>query len=401
MNLLQINVTANWGSHGKIAEAIGQLAMDEGWQSLIAYGRGNPASQSQLLRIGNNMDMRIHGVATRLFDLHGRMSHHVTNKFIKNVSEYNPDIIHLHNIHGYYLNYSLLFDWLKSIDKPVIWTLHDCWPWTGHCAYYTYSECDKWKTGCGNCEGLSNYPASFKDGSKSNYELKKKSFNGLSNLTLVPVSNWLNHDIQNSFLKNYNSQVIHNGIDVNLFRPVSAESSVKRQYGLQDKSILLGVASVWEQRKGLEEFIKLRHLLPYDYHIILVGLTERQIKELPSGMTGINRTNNIEELVALYSAADIFLNPTLEDNFPTTNLEALACGTPVITYNTGGSPEAVDADTGIVVDYKDINGFAECIRKVKEGSLFSKELCRNRAVAFFDKDKAFKKYIDLYKTVLN
>lgn len=399
--LLQINVTANWGSHGKIADSIGQLAIQKGWESIIAYGRMHNKSQSQLLKIGDNKDVKIHGIATRLFDYHGLMSQDSTKDFIVQASKFNPDIIHLHNIHGYYLNYQLLFEWIKSREIPVVWTLHDCWPYTGHCAYYTFENCVKWQTSCEDCPGLGNYPKSFWDGSIRNFIRKRQSFLGVKNLTLVPVSDWLRRDLGKSFLKNYPSITIHNGIDINLFKPSLNIDTIKSKFNIYEGKILLGVASVWEKRKGLEEFLKLRDLLPQNYNIILIGLTNDQIKSLPNGIIGINRTDNIQDLVDLYSAADLFLNPTLEDNFPTTNLEALACGTPVITYNTGGSPEAIDEKTGIVIDYGDINKFASSIIDTIEVNPLSSIDCRERAINLFDKDKTYQSYLRLYEKLLN
>lgn len=399
--LLQINVSANWGSHGKIAEAIGKLAINNNWESLIAYGRQSSDSLSKLLRIGNDWDVIMHGFATRVFDVNGLMSKHATLKFLKQVSEFKPDVIHLHNIHGYYLNYPILFDWLKTINVPVIWTLHDCWPWTGHCAYYTYSGCSKWQKRCYGCNNLECYPKSYWDGSKRNYELKKKSFLGLRSLTLIPVSYWLESNIKKSFLRNYPIEVIHNGIDVDIFKPMEDCGKVKDKYKIGNKKLLVGVANIWEKRKGLDEFIRLRRLLPEYYHIFLVGLTSSQINKLPSGITGILRTNDAKELAEIYSAADLYLNLTLEDNFPTTNLEALACGTPIVTYNTGGSPEAVDEKTGMIIDYRDIYGFAKGVIYSIENNMFKSNECRERAVRLFDKDKTFLSYFNLYNKVLS
>lgn len=397
--ILQINVTANWGSHGKIAEAIGNLAIKHGWDSAIAFARDYNPSNSDLIKIGSILDIKKHGIVTRFLDYHGLASQKPTNDFIRLASDYNPDIIHLHNIHGYYLNYPLLFKWLKEINKPVVWTLHDCWPWTGHCAYYTYHQCDKWKTECHNCTGLDSYPKSFYDGSRRNFNLKKEAYLGIDNLVLVPVSNWLANDIKESFLKDYPIQVIHNGINLDVFKP-TLDNTIVPKLGLNDRKIILGVASVWEKRKGLEEFKKLRSLLSDKYAIVLVGLSEKQIKELPQGIIGITRTNNQQELVQLYSAADVFVNPTLEDNFPTTNLEALACGTPVITYDTGGSPEAIDLNTGIIVPYRNIAQLKVSIEKACTETAFTSENCRNRAEQYFNQDKAFAKYLSLYKSLL-
>lgn len=370
MILLQINVTANWGSTGKIAEDIGKLAIKNGWESWIAYGRGNPNSESNLIRIGNDFDMRLHGIGTRLFDNHGLMSKSVTKDFIKKIKGLKPDIIHLHNIHGYFINYKILFDYLKEWGGPVVWTLHDCWPFTGHCAYYDYVGCSKWQNECMNCPQLRSFPSSlWKDRSYNNFQDKKRAFCGHPNITFVPVSEWLRNELSKSFLKDYPAVTIHNGIDIDIFHPIEDMSQNS------DKKLILGVASVWDKRKGLEEFVKLRDKLPEDYEILLIGLSKDQISALPKGITGIRRTENIEELVRYYNKADVFVNPTLEDNFPTTNLEALACGTPVITYNTGGSPEAVDKNTGFIIPYQNADMLAEGIVDICENRPFDASDC--------------------------
>lgn len=393
--LLQINVTANWGSTGKIAEDIGKLAIDAGWDSWIAYGRGNPTSQSNLIRIGNDWDMRIHGLQSRLFDNHGLASKKVTEDFIHRIKEIKPDVIHLHNIHGYYLNYQILFRYLKEYDVPIIWTLHDCWPFTGHCAYYDFAKCSRWQTECHDCPQLKSYPASvWRDRSSKNFLTKKDSFLGCRNLTFVPVSDWLNRELKKSFLSDYPAVTIHNGIDLSVFTP--SETTIKDS----TQKVVLGVASVWDKRKGLEEFVRLRKLLPENYHITLVGLSNDQISTLPDGITGIRRTENVRQLADLYSMADVFVNPTLEDNFPTTNLEALACGTPVITYRTGGSPEAIDDATGFIVDYQDVETLARQIVTVCETNAISANVCRKRAENFYNKKIVFQQYITLYNNCL-
>lgn len=392
--VLQINVTANWGSTGKIAEDIGRLAIAYGWESWIAYGRGNPTSQSKLIRIGDDWDMRWHGIQSRFFDNHGLASKKATKDFIKKIIEISPDLIHLHNIHGYYLNYPLLFDFLKDWGGPVVWTLHDCWAFTGHCAYYDYAKCNRWQTGCHDCPQVRSYPTSLCfDRCSQNYIDKQKAFLNCPNLTLIPVSNWLKEELSKSFLKSYRAITIHNGIDINIFRPLN-------QKEITNKKVVLGVASVWDKRKGLDEFIKLRKILPKEYIIILVGLSKEQISSLPEGITGIRRTENVEQLVGLYNSADVFVNPTLEDNFPTTNLEALACGTPVITYDTGGSPESIDDKTGFVVAKGDINGLYNAITNIM-GHKDYIEPCRDKAINYFNNNKCFAKYIALYNTLFS
>ena len=393
--LLQINVTANWGSTGKIAEDIGRLAISRGWNSVIAYGRGNPTSDSQLIRIGNDVDMRLPGLYTRVFDNHGLASKSVTKKFIDQIKKLKPDLIHLHNIHGYYINYPELFSYLKEWGGPVVWTLHDCWIYTGHCAHYRFSGCNKWKTECHNCRELHSYPASFVfDRSLQNHRDKKKAFLNMPNLTLVPVSEWLREEISESFMKDYRSVTIHNGINLNTFRLLKNTNKSSSKY------IILGVASVWTERKGLDEFVKLRHILPEKFHIKLVGLNEAQIKKLPEGIEGITRTENVEQLVELYNQADVFVNPTFEDNFPTTNIEALACGTPVVTYDTGGSPEAIDSKTGVKVAYGDIEYLSKKIIYACTKHPFSSSDCRARAEQLYNKDNVFPKYLDLYESLI-
>lgn len=399
--LLQINVTANSGSHGKIAEDIGRLALERGWRSVIAYGqRANP-SQSELLRIGNSLNLYEHAFETRLLDNHGLASRKATRQFLKKVDDIRPDIVHLQNIHGYYLNYKLLFQYLKDKGIPVIWTLHDCWPFTGHCAYFDYAECDKWMTEChAPCPCKGNYPGSFFiDKSAINYRKKKDIFTQMENLTLVPVSDWLGGLVKQSFLRNYRMKVIHNGIDIQLFKPAK-DKGFREKYKIGNKKVVLGVANIWEERKGMRDFLKLRESLPDDYIFVLVGAPgDKKEVEYP-GVIRIGRTQNQQELVQLYSLADIFLNLTFEDNYPTTNLEAMACGTPVLTYNTGGSPEAVSPETGWVVEKGNIEKVAAIIKDYLSKNEVEKvnmgKACRERAIQEFDKNKRFNDYFELY-----
>lgn len=390
--LLQINVTANQGSTGKIAEQIGLLAQSAGWESWMAYGRINNGSSLQSLRIGNDIDIKWHGLETRISDNHGLASRHATRQFIARIKKIDPDIIHLHNIHGYYLNYPLLFEFLKEWGGPVVWTLHDCWPMTGHCAYFMMSGCEKWKTGCHDCPSLDAYPAScFIDGSARNFRIKKAYFSSIAGqLTLVPVSDYVAGYLPESFLRDADVRVIHNGIDLDKFRPQDEPK----------EKIVLGVANVWEPRKGLDDFYKLRASLPNEYGIILVGLSEKQISALPEGILGISRTANQHELARIYSKATALVNPTYEDNYPTVNLEAIACGTPVITYRTGGSPESLTPETGVVLEQGDIAGIVSSI-KALDGKPSIVSNCRAHAEANFDQKNCFRSYLDLYNRLLS
>ncbi|MGC9151640.1 MAG: glycosyltransferase [Microbacter sp.] len=400
--LFQINTVGNSGSHGQIAEAIGNLAMEHGWISYIAYARRPRASKSKLIKIGTKWDIGMHVFQTRLFDRHGFASRRATKILIKRIKAIQPDIIHLHNIHGYYLNIELLFEYLSFANIPVIWTLHDCWPITGHCSHFDFIGCDKWKTGCFECPQKNRYPKSILfDRSRKNYQQKKEFFTSIPNLTIVPVSKWLGNVVKQSFLRKKAVRVIYNGIDTTLFVPLDV-NKMKSKLRLEGKFIILGVASVWDDRKGLNDFVRLSQLLDSQYQIVLVGLTQQQIKKLPHTIIGISKIESTNQLVKYYSGANVFLNPTLEDTFPTTNLESLACGTPVITYKAGGSPEAIDSTTGIIVEKGDIHGIVNAIKMIhSKGKSFYSSACRERAVQFFSKEDRFEEYIDLYNELLH
>ncbi|AYD47982.1 glycosyltransferase [Arachidicoccus soli] len=399
--LLQINTVVNTGSTGRIAEDIGNMAMENGWKSYIAYGRYGNSSNSNVIKIGSKLDNYIHVLFTRLFDKHGFASKRATRKFIRQIEKIKPDIIHLHNIHGYYLNIKILFDYLASVSIPIVWTLHDCWAYTGHCTHYTYSNCQKWRTHCNSCPEIHSYPKSLRDNSYKNFDLKRILFNSISNLTLVSVSKWLEKDVKQSFLMKNHICQIYNGVDLQQFKPVPSKHILSK-LGIENKFVILGVASTWSNRKGLCDFMDLSKLLQPDEVILLVGLSNSQMKNLPIGIIGISRTENIEELVELYNAAAVFVNPTWEDNFPTTNLEALACGTPVITYATGGSIEAIDKDTGWIVEPGDIKGIYDIIFRLKEKHWDKYTYdCRERALKYFNKHDRFAEYFNMYSSLLN
>ena len=404
MKLLQINSVVNIGSTGRIAEQIGQAAMAAGWESYVAYGREAGLSQSHLIKIGSPFDVMWHGIATRLFDRHGLASKRATRRFISQIKEIQPDIIHLHNIHGYYLNYEVLFEYLSKADMPVVWTLHDCWAMTGHCSYFEFIGCNKWKMGCSNCPNLKSYPISLLcDNSMSNYKLKKRLFNSVKNITIVPVSKWIAQIAKESYLHNNEIHTISNGIDLSQFDIQDSDNVLllKKHLGIKNELVLLGVASIWDKRKGLSDFVKLSEIIPDEWKLVLVGLDDKQIKQLPPKIIGIKRTQSVRQLAELYSMATAFVNLTYEDTYPTTNLESIACGTPVITYRTGGSPESLTEQTGYVVNKGDIN---EVVKRVQciidNGPDHYKNICRDYALQHFNKEDKFKEYIELYKKVL-
>lgn len=402
MRVLQISPTLNTSAIGRIAEEIGQYLQSKRHQSVVAYSHlGVNGTQSKAIKIGNKPDFYAHAVLTRTMDRHAYGSGHSTRKLIKTIKLLDPDVIHLHNVHGYYLHMRILFDYLKQANKPVVYTLHDCWSFTGHCSYFDFVGCDKWKTGCFECPSKRAYPASWLiDRSKQNYAEKKVIFNGIENLTLVTPSVWLAGLVRQSFLSSYPVKVINNGVNTVVFKPTSS-ADVRKKYGFGDKKLILGVAYIWSPRKGLNDFIALSKLLGEEFQIFLVGLDPKQQDNLPNNIRGIARTENIEELGALYSAADVFVNPTWQDNFPTTNLEALACGTPVITYNTGGSPEAVDEHTGRIVKKGDIDGLIKAINAILvQPKEQLSEACRQRALKLYKKEDANESYLKLYEEML-
>ncbi len=400
--LLQINSGANLGSTGRIAEQIGVLAINAGWKSYIAYGRSANKSQSNIVKIGNKLSVYTHGLESLLLDNHGLSSTMATKRLICQIKDIKPDIIHMHNIHGYYLNYSILFEFLSNNHIPVVWTLHDCWSYTGHCSHYSDIDCQEWQTQCSHCPKFHNYPKSlFLDRSKRNYEIKKKCFTSISNLTLVPVSHWLENEVKKSILSDCQVCCILNGVDVEQFRPHEDIDGLRSAYGLKNKKVLLGVATAWGPRKGWSDYIRLSKSLPDEYKVVMVGVTEDQAKGLPSSILAIQRTESIEKLAELYSLADVVLNLSDEESFGLTTAEGFACGTPSVVYNCTASPELITSETGYVVEKGDIDGLIKAIRKiVSHGKSNYVDSCRERAIELYDKNKNYRKYIDLYNNLL-
>lgn len=395
MKVLQINTTINTGSTGRITEGIGQNLLVNGHKSYVAYGRGDRPSKSKKIKIGNTIDVYTHVLKTVLTDRHGFGSVKATNILIKEIDSIKPDVIGLHNLHGYYIHIGLLFEYLSKKKTPVIWTFHDSWPYTGHCTFYESVDCIKWQTECNYCPKTGVYPRSIAlDQSSRNFKDKKSLYENYSNLSIVTPSYWLKQEVKKSFFKNHPTYVIPNGIDVSVFKPIYHQGEPREK-------VVLGVASTWDKRKGLEDFIELSTLISEDFQIVLIGLSLKQKNSLPSNMIGIKRTENIEELVTWYNKALIFINPTWQDNFPTTNLEALACGTPVITYNTGGSPEAIDSKTGYVVEKGDLGGVVDAIKEIdNNGKKHYSPHCRDRAIRFYNKEDRYNDYVKLYEKIL-
>lgn len=377
-----------YGSTGRICTGLYDLAEENGYECCIAYGRDYAPAGYNTIKIGNKIDLYAHVLKTRLFDKHGFGSKAATKKFLKQIETYKPDIIHLHNIHGYYINIEYLFTYLKKNPQiKVVWTLHDCWAFTGHCANFIHSKCMQWKNNCKNCRFLLSYPCNIGfANSEKNFTDKKRLFTACPNITVVVPSFWLKGLVESSFLKEYKSIVMHNGIDASIFKKVNVDANNKA-------TIILGVANVWNEKKGFEVFLQLAQKLDkQDYQIILVGLSKKQIKNLPTNIKGIERTNNVEELVELYNSADVFFNPTLEDNYPTVNLEAQACGLPVVTFDSGGSKETIYDKNCYVVN--NLDEFLELLNSVD----FKNINCQLKKEKY-DKTSLFNQYIKLYEEI--
>lgn len=394
MVLYQINVEANYGSTGKIAEALGQMVQKKGGKAFLAHGRKYRDSALETYKVGNLWSYALHFLISRLFDGQGRGSYRATKNLVKHLKETKPDIIHLHNIHGYFINYKVLFEYLASYSGAIVWTLHDCWAFTGHCTHFEPHSCEKWKTACTKCPALKEYPKShLLDNSRKNFQNKKEIFNQVNQLEMVPVSNWLGKHLAGSFLSKKNCSVIKNGINLNLFKPRNTNNDYP------DKKIILGVASVWDKNKGLYDFIKMQPLLNTDELIILVGLSEKQIKALPEGIIGIRRTSNMNELIALYSRAECYMNLTHADSYPTTIMEAMACGTPVITYATGGCSEMVEkSDISTTVKKEDYKSALKKFRHILNTSSADDRAnkSRNHALLYFNDQQQIAAYKRLY-----
>lgn len=393
-----INVTCGFGSTGRIVTGIYDELRSRGYECRIAYGRGNAPSDCSSYRIGNELGVNIHGILSRITDRQGLYSSSATRKLISDIKAFEPSIVHLHNIHGYYLNYEMLFRFLKDYGAKVIWTLHDCWSFTGHCTHFEYIGCNKWQESCSNCEQLREYPKSLvMDSSASNYKKKKALFTDMPNMTLVTPSEWLKGKVEQSYMGKYPVKVVPTGINLDTFRPY--DSDIRSQYGIGDRFLVLGAANPWRDRKGLGEFIKLSQVLSDRYKIVLIGLKPQQMKLLPPEIIGLSRTDSVKEMAMWYSTADAYVNLTLEDTFPTTNIEALACGTPVVTYKAGGSPESViDGECGFTVARSSISGVAAALDMIRTGSNMS-EACRRRAQEYASEIRFAQYYEDVYQTL--
>lgn len=403
MKILQINTVIGYGSTGKITTDLYDFLEEKGHDCLIAFGIGEPPLGYKTFKISTSFDFFYHRVYSRLTDRHAFASKRTTKKFIQEIKRYKPDVIHLHNVHGFYLNIELLFDYLSESNIPVVWLLHDQWAVSGHSANFDLNSDGTLPTKLTSRSELKNYPTTIGLSQfKRNLKDKQRIFTKISNLFITTPSEWLANMIKKSFLNKYPIQTIHNGTDTEVFKIVDTNvDNLRGKWHAEDKVVVLGVASVWDKRKGLEDFAQLAKRLPTDkYQIVLVGIDSKTKNQLPSEIFSIERTNSVSELVDIYNASDLFVNLTYFDNFPTVNIEALACGTPVITYDTGGSGESVNEYTGRVVQRGNLSEVITEIEKWDKKSEKIKTKCRDRALNLFSKNIAYAEYLELYSKLV-
>ena len=400
MKIVEIN-GVNIGSTGKIMFGIAEELRNHGhdvWTFSPYYYQRKKTNLFPKIKghtyFGYCAENMLHLRLSQLTGFHGCFSYFGTRQLVNYIGKIQPDVIHLHNLHNWTFNLPLLFSYLKKSDVKIIWTLHDCWSMTGQCPHFEIEQCNKWKTGCYACPKIHEYPKAFVDRTKVMWKLKKRWFSNIKDLTIVTPSEWLSNLVKKSYLKNYPVKVINNGIDLSIFNEKSNSLNFWNIKAGHYKYIVLGVAFDWSKKKGLDVFLELSKRLPKEYKIVLVGTNENIDKSLPANIISIHRTNNQKELAEIYSESDVFVNPTREDTYPTVNIEALACGTPVVTFKTGGSPEIIDDSCGIVVEKEDIIGLIKAIKNICENKIISRKSCIEKSKNNGSKER-FLEYVKL------
>lgn len=395
MKIVQINATCGVGSTGKICVGISEVLTSQNIENYILYS-AESNGYALGIQCADEKYIKIQALQSKLLGNYGFNSQRATHKIISELRKIKPNVVHLHNIHGHDCNLKILFTYFKREKIKLVWTFHDCWAFTGYCPYFDMAKCSKWKTHCSKCAKMRNHSWLF-DRSSWLFEKKKQLFEDLD-LTIVTPSEWLAGLVKESFLKDYKVKVINNGIDLNVFKPV--ESDFRQKHGLVNKKIILGVSFGWDNRKGVDVFVDLSKRLPDDYKIVLVGTNDKTDRQLTDHILSVHRTQNQQELAEIYSAADLFVIPTREENYPTVNMEALVCGTPVLTFRTGGSPEILDETCGSIVNCDDIDSLEKEIIRICNDKPYSKEACVKKAI-HFDKNLKFKEYAELYAQLQN
>ena len=386
MKIVQINAVCGMGSTGGITIQISKMLNEHNIENYIFYTYGT-YDYEQGIKYSSNLNIRLNAIMARVFGNYGFNSHLATRKLIRKLKEIKPDIVHLHNIHGHDVNLKAFFRYLKESNVRVIWTFHDCWAFTGYCMHFDFLKCQKWEEMCRKCPQRSKFSLFF-DKSEKLFRLKKSLFTDIEDMTIVAPSEWLATLARHSFMDKFPVEVINNGTDLDVF--YKRDTDIKQKYGLEEKYLVLGIP-----KENIEWFLELAKIVSDKYQLLLAGLSRSQMESLPENIIGIGKVKNREEMAAIFSAADVFVNMTLQDTFPTVNLESLACGTPVITFNTGGSPEAVDDETGAVVQKGNIAELYKAIQNICSGPDRS-EACITRARDLYNAKERFAEYLDLY-----
>ena len=400
--LVQFNVYANCASTGRLAEDLGDVALNAGWKSYVAYGRDYRPSNSELIKIGTKLDLYGHILKSRLLDRHGFGSIHATKKLIRQLDDIKPDVIQFQNVHGYYLNLPIILNYIAEKNIPLIWSLHDCWSMTGHCSHFALKGCEKWKTQCDHCPSIHDYPSSwFVDSSRRNYMEKKALVEAIPRLTIVSGSEWLANIARQSYFGNRDVIVIPDGIDTNIFSPKCDTEELRKQYGLEKKFVIMASGTTWLPYKGLNDFARLRAELSDEYAIVLVGMQHKDIGSLPKGLIGIPKTKSPEELARWYSMADCVMSLSRLESFGLTPVEGFACGTPAIVYNCTSTPELITPGTGFVAEVGNIEDVKTKVERLREigKSNYSKR-CREIALEKYDRNVCFNEYLNLYNRLL-
>lgn len=395
--LVQINTVCN-GSTGKIMGQLQKEANKNGYNTYSFFGRRKPFKDLRSQKIEPFIFVIIHVLLTFVFNIQGWGSYIPTKLLVRKLRKINPDIIQIHNIQGYYLNYKVLFSYLKKEFKGrIYWTLHDSISYTGHCSFYSEVNCNKWKTECNNCPNIHDYPYSwFFDNSRSEFYRKKEAFTNIPNLKLITPSKWLKNELKESFMKEYDVTVINNGIDLNLFKPKKDKSIFDKYKIPKGKKVLVSVANFWTSRKGLDVILRLSNDIPKDSVIVVVGLNDKQLKNLPNNIIGVKKTENQNDLVSIYSLGELLINPTRDDIYPTVNIESIACGTPIITSNTGGCPEQIFGKVGFVVDSYEsmLEKIKFCLKEDYKKNIFNNK----EALSKISSPEKYNEYINLYES---
>lgn len=399
LKLLQLNVTSNWGSTGIIAEECNSVARTHGWETYFAYGRYSNPSKSRVIGPNAQWDVYEHFLENRLFDNEGLASRGATRRLVEHIKEIQPDIIHLHNIHDHWLNYQILFEYLNHSDIKVVWTFHDFWAVTGHCGHFIYSGCNKFETECCDCPISRGKVLPLVKRTKRNFYLKKRLFRENKSLTIVPVSNWVAENVRKSFLKDKDIRVIPNGVDTQVFKPTEGFNHPKIK---QDTFVIMAVSSQWKSGlKGLDDYIAMSKMLKQDEVIVLVGMPKDKLDSLPQNIIGIERTNNQQELAALYTRANVICSFSTVETFGLSIIEGYACGVPAVVYDNTAPPALITPETGFVVPDRDYEAAYNAISIIKErGKAYYKESCIELAKTRYAKEECYNKYMELYKELL-